>query len=331
MFGVEPSTLAGRLALEIYSDVLAGVRADTLVASAVRRVGSILFIHDSPYDLQHFEKVFVCGAGKASAAMAAALGPILGDRLAGGLVVTQPGGGIAPPPIQTLEGAHPVPDERSLAAGEAMLKFASETTPRDLVLFCLSGGASALMEATRPEISLDDLQAATNALLNAGADIRTLNAVRVRLSRIKGGGLARAFSAHIAVLVLSDVLGNDLSVVGSASPFLAPRTTGHRAHAVAFGFEKLSPRSSRRCAALTNEGLEETHLKSNALRRRAAPPCYGRWPQRRRSSGAWSRLDTPTQFAGRRARWRPKSCTWRVPSGSEASATSVWSLPASQR
>ena len=253
MFGVEPNSRAGQLALEIYAEVLAQVRADALVAAGVRRVGDMLFVQDSAYDLHHYERIFVCGAGKASAAMASALAELLGDRLAGGLVVTQPGGGTLAPPICTMVGAHPVPDDLSIQAGEAMLEFAAETTPRDLVFFCLSGGASAILEAPAAGVGLAVLQSTTEILLKSGADIRTLNAVRVRLSRIKGGGLARAFHAHVAVLVLSDVLGNEIGVVGSG-PFLPPRKREHRGHAVAF--DDRFPPSVR--AELTKEVSEVT-------------------------------------------------------------------------
>ena len=250
MFGVEPTTLAGRAALEIYGEVLAQVRADRLVSAAVRRAGDILFVQDSAFDLNHYDQVLVCGAGKASADMAAALADLLGDRLAGGLVVTK--SGAAEGVIRVVPGSHPIPGESSLAAGEKMLEFAAQTTERDLVLFCLSGGASALMEALLPGISLVDLQATTETLLKAGADIRTLNAARVRLSRIKGGGLARAFRAQVVVLVLSDVIGNDLSVVGSG-PFMAARR-GRHGHAVAFGFAGRLPTPVQ--AALTRDLLE---------------------------------------------------------------------------
>ena len=189
--------------------------------------------------------------------MVAAVSAIVGDRVAGGLVVTPPGVAVAPEPIQTLVGSHPIPDESSLQAGAAMLEFAAKTTGQDLVLFCLSGGASAIMEATKPGISLDDVQVTTDSLLRSGADIRTLNAVRVRLSRVKGGGLARAFRAQVVVLVLSDVIGNDLSVVGSG-PFLAPKDSRPHAHAVAFGFEDRLPPAV--LAALTEPAADFTPL-----------------------------------------------------------------------
>ena len=144
---------AAELALEIYREVLAGVAADHLVATALRRVGDVLFIQDRPFDLSLYERVFVCGAGKASAWMARAACEVVGDRMSGGLVVTSPEGRTETPGLELIFGSHPLPEASSLAAGEAMLGFAESTTPRDLVIFCLSGGASALMEVLRAGIS----------------------------------------------------------------------------------------------------------------------------------------------------------------------------------
>ncbi|HLK13988.1 MAG TPA: DUF4147 domain-containing protein, partial [Fimbriimonadaceae bacterium] len=239
MFGVEPTIHAGRLALEIYAEVLAGVEPRTLIQKSIRREGRHLFIQEREFHLDAYERVIVCGAGKASAAMADALAEHLHPYLTGGLVVAPDGSVKNSNPVRTVYGDHPLPGTRSVAAGEAMLEFAAQTTTHDLVIFCLSGGASALIEAPLEGISLEQLRAATDELMRAGADIHTLNAVRRRLSRIKGGGLARAFEAEVVVMVLSDVIGGDLSVVGSG-PFLLGRP-GHRAHAVAFGLQDRLP------------------------------------------------------------------------------------------
>jgi glycerate-2-kinase len=227
---------SAELALEIYRDVLDEVAADKLVRGALRRVGDILFVQDRPIDLGHYEHVYVCGAGKASGWMALPATELLGDRLGGGVVITSPEGRVAVPGTKVLLGSHPLPDESSIAAGEGMLRFAESTTPRDLVLFCLSGGASALMEAPREGITLADLRETTERLMRFGVDIRTLNSVRQRLSRIKGGGLGAAFPAEVIVLVLSDIIGDDGTSVGSA-PFATPKKEDGRAAAAAHRVE----------------------------------------------------------------------------------------------
>lgn len=210
---------AARLALAVYEDVLRAVRGDVVVRQRVRIEGERLVVGDRHWDLSAFRRVFVCGAGKASPAMAQGLADLLGDRLAGGLVVTKTDHSIAVPKVAMMEAGHPVPDERSLAAGEAMLAFAESVRESDLVLFALSGGASALLEKPVHGLELEDLQVATRALLQCGAPIEDLNAVRSVLSQTKAGGLARAFArATVVCLVLSDVVGNSLETIGSG-PF----------------------------------------------------------------------------------------------------------------
>lgn len=220
-----PRNRAGEIALAVYREVLKAVRADALIHNSVRRNGDVLHIQDLVYDLDRFRRVFVGGSGKASALMAATLAEIVGDRLEGGLVVTKAGHAVPASGLEMLEAAHPVPDESSLAAGERMLRFAAEAREGDLVLYALSGGSSALMEAPADGVSLERLQALNRALLADGVDIHAMNALRRRLSRIKGGGLSRAFGlATVAVVVISDVMDDDLSVIGSG-PFYAPDET----------------------------------------------------------------------------------------------------------
>lgn len=202
------------MAIRIYERVLEAVRADRLVRAAVEREGDLLFVQGQPYDLASYRRVWIAGAGKASVAMAQALSEVLGERLAGGVVVTKHAERIEG--IEVIEAAHPVPDETSLKAGERLLELAREVREDDLVLFVLSGGASALVEAPVEGISLAELQETNRVLLASGADITLMNAVRSRISRIKAGGLARAFvPATVVALVLSDVIGNALPTIGS--------------------------------------------------------------------------------------------------------------------
>lgn len=135
-------------------------------------------------------------------------------------MITKHGHGCDLGPIRVLEAGHPVPDETSVAAGAAMLDLASKCGLGDLVIFVLSGGASALMEAPAPGQTLESIAAATMRTMNEGADIHRLNAVRSQMSAIKGGKLADAFGdAEIVCLVMSDVAGNDFRVIGSGPLF----------------------------------------------------------------------------------------------------------------
>lgn len=119
-------------------------------------------------------------------------------------------------------GDHPVPTKRSLDAGERVLDIARATGAKDLLVFLLSGGASAMMEA--PVVPLPDLQRVTDLLLRSGADIRETNCVRKHLSRVKGGRVLQACRGDVLLLAISDVPGDDLGILGSG-PVSADPTT----------------------------------------------------------------------------------------------------------
>jgi hydroxypyruvate reductase len=147
--------------------------------------------------------------------MAAALARHGGLRLAGGLVVGTHRRGDLPARVDWMAGGHPVPDDRSVAAGERALDLARRVPPDGVLLVLLSGGASALLALPRAGLSLQDKQATTRQLLLGGADIGALNTVRKHLSAIKGGQLATAAASPVLALAVSDVVGDDLSVIGS--------------------------------------------------------------------------------------------------------------------
>jgi len=169
-------------------------------------------------------RIVVVAVGKAAVAMARAAEERLGERIAGGLAVTTA-------PSESLErvivraAGHPVPDVRGIAAAAEVEELASGLGRDDLLLVLLSGGASALLPAPAHGVSLDDKARTTSLLLRSGASIQELNAVRKHLSRLKGGGLARAAApARVVALVLSDVVGDDLSTIGSGPTVPDPTT-----------------------------------------------------------------------------------------------------------
>lgn len=211
-----PGNRAGRDALCMYREVLRAVAGDAVVFRSVVLEGQVLRISEVSVDLGEYRRVYVIGAGKASAAMASALEIILGERLHAGIVVTKYGHTLPAKRIRMLEAGHPVPDRNSVEAGRAIAEAAQSLGQHDLVLVVLSGGASALMELPAPGVTLEDMQRVTDLLLRCGANINEVNAIRCRLSRIKAGGLARLLApARVVCLVLSDVLGNPLHVIGS--------------------------------------------------------------------------------------------------------------------
>lgn len=192
-------------------------------------------------------RVVIVGAGKASGAMAAAVEEAWGDRVAGGLVVVKDGHLAETRRVQLVEAGHPVPDERGASAARDLQALAQGAGAEDLVLALISGGASALTPAPAPPITLGDKQVMTRLLLAAGADINQLNAVRKHCSVLKGGQLARAAApARVAALLLSDVIGDPIDVIGSGPTAPDASTFGEALGTLdRFGLRQRAPASVR--------------------------------------------------------------------------------------
>ena len=203
-------------------------------------------------------RLVVLAAGKAAGSMTEAaerhyLGRIAEDRLAG-IAVTRHGYGRPTRHIPIVEAGHPVPDEAGLKGTERALALAQAARADDLVLVLLSGGASANWIAPAPGITLAEKQAVTRALLRSGAAIGDMNTLRKHLSRIKGGRLARlAFPAKLVTLAISDVPGDDPSVIGSG-PTVPDPTTLEDARAIVARFRLDLPATVSR--ALDDPGNE---------------------------------------------------------------------------
>ena len=168
-------------------------------------------------ELESFDRIFLIGVGKASVEMAAAVEAVLGPRLSGGVVATKHGcEGHQLRVAQLIEAEHPIPGEAGVRASLAVLELLAQLNARDLVIVALSGGASALLPAPAQPVTLQAKQRTTELLLRAGANIGELNAVRKHLSLLKGGRLAAlAYPATVLALLLSDVIGDRLDVIGS--------------------------------------------------------------------------------------------------------------------
>ena len=203
-------------AMTIFQSALAAVDPEEAVRRHLRIVGETLSLEERRYDLGACERILVVGAGKAVAPMAKALEDMLGDRIDSGVLVVKDGHGLPLKKIHVREASHPVPDERGVAGTLEILKLLDGAGPRDLVLCLISGGGSALLIAPAEGITLPDKQATTRSLLACGATIHEINTIRKHLSRAKGGQLARAaHPAGVLSLILSDVVGDDLDVIGS--------------------------------------------------------------------------------------------------------------------
>ena len=177
-------------------------------------------------------RVHVLAAGKAARAMAAAAERALGTRIRSGLIVAalEVRGGrlqparLQPDPLDSIVAGHPVPTTESERAGRRALELAASVPPDDTLLVLLSGGASSLLAVPAEGLTLDDKRQTTQQLLRSGADIVALNTVRKHLSAIKGGWLAAAARCPCRTLVMSDVVGDDVSVIASG-PTVADATT----------------------------------------------------------------------------------------------------------
>lgn len=175
--------------------------------------------------LAQASRIFVIGAGKASARMAEAVEQVLGDRIHAGWVNTKYGHGAALKRIVCHECAHPVPDEAGAEGARHIAELARDAGESDLVLCLISGGASALMPLPWPGVTLAEKQEATRLLLGSGATIQEINTVRKHLSGIKGGRLAQlAAPSRVVTLILSDVVGDELGAIGSGPTAPDPST-----------------------------------------------------------------------------------------------------------
>ncbi len=172
-------------------------------------------------------RTVVVGAGKAAAAMARAVEKNWAGDLAkvSGLVVTRYGHGLATERIEVVEAAHPVPDAAGVDAALRIQSQVHDLTSDDLVLVLLSGGGSALLAAPMEGITLDEKRHVTQQLLRSGADIHEINCLRKHLSALKGGRLAFACApARVLTLAISDVPGDDISVIASGPTVADPST-----------------------------------------------------------------------------------------------------------
>lgn len=170
-------------------------------------------------------RVFVLAVGKAAGAMAGAAGGVLGGGMSEGVCVTKHGHGAAPEPFETLYAAHPEPDEGGVEAARRVEEMLDGLREGDLLLALVSGGASALLADAAPDVGLAGLKALTGELLRSGAEIGEINAVRKHVSTLKGGNLARrAAPARVAALLLSDVVGDAPSSIGSGPTAPDPTT-----------------------------------------------------------------------------------------------------------
>ncbi len=212
-------------AIEIFETAVSAVQPKKLIPEYLFIKEGLLHIFDEQIIVNGIKKIYIVGAGKASAAMAKAVQDILGDLITEGLVVTKYGHSIFLENIICLEAAHPVPDQQGVVATVATLQLLQQVEKDDLVICLLSGGASSLWIDVPEGLSLSDLQVTFQLLLDSGATIEEVNTIRKHLSVVKGGQILRfAPEGSWFSFIISDVPGDDLAVIASG-PTVADSTS----------------------------------------------------------------------------------------------------------
>ncbi|HRQ49294.1 MAG TPA: glycerate-2-kinase family protein [Agriterribacter sp.] len=210
-------------AIQIFLAGVEAVKPNHFIPRYIQLQNDRIKIADQHLHIADIDNLYIAAVGKAASAMALETEKILDNRITQGVVVTKYHHALSLTHCRTIEAGHPVPDNNSLLGGEAIAALFKKATANDTIIFLISGGASALLADTPPGCSLADIRGTVQLLLDCGAAIDEINTVRKHLSRIKGGQLMTSTQARVIALLLSDVPGDDLSVI--ASGLTVPDTT----------------------------------------------------------------------------------------------------------
>ena len=219
-----------RMAKAIFSKALSAVGPSKILKDRIRIEKDHLLIKmdensEKIFDLKSFDKIFLVGTGKASNSMAQAVEEIFGDWMTKGLITTKYGHLLPLKKTEIIEAGHPIPDQNGYGGAKKIKNLLKKSGPKDLVLFLLSGGGSALLPFPADGIGLKEKQEVTQLLLDCGADIKEINTIRKHISQMKGGWLAKwAYPSTVIGFILSDVVGDQLDVIGSGPTVPDPST-----------------------------------------------------------------------------------------------------------
>lgn len=211
----------------LFTAAVDAVNPRHLIQRVVQLDHDYLIVHtpDQPQSIPLTGRIFILGAGKGAGLLAQGLETVLGERVTGGVVALPRGQQLHLKRVRSVQAEHPLPGSGSLLAAEQMMSLLTEKTDTDLICFCLTGGASSLLVSPVPGLSLADKLEVNRQLIACGADIGAINTIRKHLSRLKGGGLARlVFPSPLISFILSDVVGDDLSTIGSGPTVPDPTT-----------------------------------------------------------------------------------------------------------
>jgi hydroxypyruvate reductase len=202
--------------MEIFAHALRAVDPVEAVNRYLKLKGEDLRVDGKTYPLREYGHIYVIGAGKAGASMGLAVEAALGDRITRGVINVKYGHLSELKRVNLNEVGHPIPDEKGVSGARKIARLLEQLDEKDLVVCLISGGGSALLPSPVEGITLEDKQKMTNLLLECGASINEINAIRKHISRLKGGGLARlAYPSTLITLILSDVVGDPLDVIAS--------------------------------------------------------------------------------------------------------------------
>ena len=214
-------------ALDIFQAGLCSVDSFSAVQKHFSLEKEALTVNGKTYLLSDYDNIYVLGTGKATAAMAQAVEEILSKRITAGFINVKYEHTRPLKYITVHEAGHPVPDAAGLQGSEQIIRLLQSAGEKDLIIFIISGGGSALLPSPVPGLTLKDLQETTQILLDVGANIDEMNIIRKHLSRLKGGRLAKlAYPASLIALILSDVVGDHLGSIASG-PTAPDESTYH--------------------------------------------------------------------------------------------------------
>ncbi|MDY6968360.1 MAG: glycerate kinase [Spirochaetota bacterium] len=221
----------------IYSEAINAVNPNVAVKKHIKLEDDSLILYSEgkrrlEFRIEDYKRIFVVGAGKATAPMAKAIEDILGERITYGSIVVKYGYTLDLAFIDIMEASHPIPDKNGINGAKRIREILTDANEDDLVISLISGGGSALLPLPPDPITLEEKRETTNLLLKCGAGIHEVNSIRKHLSLVKGGNLARcAYPSTVLNLMISDVVGDDMDVIASG-PFIHDRSSFSDAYSI---------------------------------------------------------------------------------------------------
>lgn len=203
-----------KIVLDLIEEGLSSIQPEKVLGNGLKIIDGVLKVKDTDFNLEEYERVYLLGIGKGSARISKIIETLLGEKLTEGFVIDGVQENFSK--ISETIGTHPLPSETNLKFTQSVLEKLSRLTDKDLVIIVICGGGSAMFISPQEGITLQQKIEINKHLLKSGATIEEMNVIRKHLSKVKGGGLAKAlYPAKVAGLIFSDVPGNDLSVIAS--------------------------------------------------------------------------------------------------------------------